>query len=322
MTINILILAGGLGTRMKSTIPKVMHNVCGKPILEHIVNTSSKLNPERIILLIGNGSEKVKKYFETQYSKKSLIDFAYQKEQLGTGDALKSAVTHIMKNSNVIILSGDVPLIREETIEKLLETHKLKQNTVTILTMMPINSFGYGRIERDESGNIKSIVEHKDANDKQKEIKEVNAGIYCINSDFICKYIDSIKNDNIQKEYYITDLISIAHKNHLLVDSVIVENASEVLGVNNRNQLAEIEQIMLNRKREEMMRNGVTMENPESIYIDSDVKCENDVIIESNVVIKGKTIINKGCIIKSFTYLNNVELKENTIIKAGSIIEK
>ncbi len=322
MTINILILAGGLGTRMKSTVPKVMHNICGKPILEHIVDTSSKLNPERIILLIGNGSKIVKDYFETQYFKKSLIDFAYQKEQLGTGDALKSAVTHIMKNSNVIILSGDVPLIKKETIERLLKTHESKQNAVTVLTMIPTNPFGYGRMERDAQGNIKSIVEHKDANDKQKEIGEVNAGIYCIKSDFIYKYIDSIGNNNKQKEYYITDLISITHKNDLQVDSVIVENASEVLGINNRNQLAEIEQIMLAMKREEMMKNGVTMESPESIYIDSNVECENDVIIESNVVIKGKSIIKKGCIIKSLSYLNNVELKENTIIEPGSIIEK
>lgn len=313
MKVNILILAGGLGTRMKSSLPKVMHSICGKPILEYIVNTSKMADPSRIVLLIGNGSQRVRQHFES--ADMDILQFAYQKEQLGTGDALRSAAQYIEKNSVVIILSGDVPLITYKTIDELLKDHKRRKSTITVLSMLPDDPTGYGRIIRNKDDLVTGIVEHKDADNDQKQIKEVNAGIYCIESDFIEEYIDELNNDNAQGEYYLTDLIGIAHRNNMHVHSHIIGDKQEVLGINNRYQLSEIEDIMLGRIRQHMMNEGVTMRNPETIYIESTVTVGRDSVIEPCTVLKGKTILGEGCSIGAFSYLENVVIKDGEIIK-------
>ncbi len=319
MKTNILILAGGMGTRMKSLIPKVMHRICGKPILEFIVNTSMKLNPSRIILLVGNGSDKIENHFSAHAFKQ--IKFAHQDKQLGTGDALKCAVKEIETGSAVVILSGDVPLISEATIGMLIEKHRESRNSVTVLTMLLDNPEGYGRIIRDGKF-VKAIIEHRDATSEQRKINEVNTGIYCMNADFIFEYIEKIDNNNVQKEYYITDLIKIAHDNGKGVDSVIIGNHQEVLGINNRVQLSEMEQIIVKRKIEKLMFEGVSFNNPQSIYIEPDVEIGGDSHIESNVVIKGKTKIGRECNIGAFSYIENAILEDKSIIKPYSRIDK
>ncbi len=318
ININILILAGGLGTRMKSNLPKVMHKICGKPIVEYIVDTSIQLNPERIILLIGNGSEIVKKHFTENYKNENIY-FAHQEKQLGTGDAVKSAEKMLQSNTNIIILSGDVPLIKKETLEKLVNMHNENNNTITLLSMFLDNPFGYGRIVK-ENNNVKAIVEEKDANEEVKKIKEVNAGIYIMKSDFLKEYVYKLNNNNAQKEFYITDLIKLASNDNKQVESILIENEKEVMGINNRYQLAFIENIILRQIKEKFMLNGVTMENAETIYIDYNVEIESDVIIESNVTLKGNSKIKKGSIIKAGTYIENAIIQENTEIKPNSVI--
>lgn len=320
MKVNILILAGGLGTRMKSSVPKVMHNICGKPILEYIVDTSARIGPSRIILLIGNGSDAVKEHFSSFDS--DMLKFAYQEKQLGTGDALRSAVDSIEKNSVLVILSGDVPLITEVTIEKLLNVHRDKRSAITVLSMMPDNPDGYGRIIRNEDNLVTGIVEHRDADRTQRGIKEVNAGIYCIDSDFIEQYIDMLSNDNAQGEYYLTDLIGIAHKNGRPVHSYVIEDEREVLGINNRDQLSQIEDIMLERIRKKAMTGGVTMRNPRTVYMDSTVTVGADTVIEPCTVLMGKTVIGKGCRIGAFSYLYNAVIGDNVNIEAQTKIVK
>ncbi|MFO8062236.1 MAG: sugar phosphate nucleotidyltransferase [bacterium] len=318
MNLNILILAGGMGTRMKSSLPKVMHSICGRPMLYHIVETSGMLEPDKIILLIGNGSEMVRDYFEQENIP---VEYAYQHEQLGTGDALRCAVPSIDRSSEVIILSGDVPLIRKDTLEHLYNRHCDIGSAVTVLTMEPENPFGYGRIIKDKEGNVIDIVEQKDADEKQRTVREVNTGIYCMNGSFIIDSIDEIDNDNAQNEYYITDLIRIASRKKLTVDSLITHSSSEVLGVNNRSQMAGVENIMLEARREEMMKNGVTMRLPGTIYIDHDVRVGRDVIIESSVTLKGSTVIEDNCRIGAGAYIRDEHIVKNTVIKPGTVID-
>ncbi|MDY6787762.1 MAG: sugar phosphate nucleotidyltransferase [candidate division WOR-3 bacterium] len=318
MNLNILILAGGMGTRMKSSLPKVMHSICGRPMLYHIVETSGMLDPEKIILLIGNGSEMVRDYFEEENIS---VEYAYQHEQLGTGDALRCAVPSIDRDSEVIILSGDVPLIRKDTLEQLYDRHCDGGNAVTVLTMEPENPFGYGRIIKDRENNVIDIAEEKDADNKQRAIREVNTGIYCMKGSFIIDSIDEIDNNNAQNEYYITDLIRIASKKKLTVDSLITHSNSEVLGVNNRSQMAVVESIMLETRKREMMKNGVTMRLPGTIYIDHDATVGRDVIIESSVTLKGRAVIEDNCRIGAGSYIRDKRIVKGTVIKPGTVID-
>lgn len=316
MNLNVLILAGGLGTRMKSATPKVMHSICGKPILEYIVDTSQKLEPSRIILLTGNGSQSVKEYFKGR----ELIEFAHQKEQLGTGDAVKSAAEHFDDSGVVLVLSGDVPLISENTLRKLLKRHEEADADVTLLTMILENPAGYGRIIK--KGNmVTDIVEHKDADNEQRKIKEVNAGLYAFDAAFLKKEIYNLKNDNAQKEYYLTDLINVASNDKGAV-SINVDDAMEVSGINNRNQLSGLEQYMLNSIRMKFMADGVTMRSPETIYIESSVHIDNDVTIEQCVTLKGNTCIGSESYIGANAYIENADIKKGSIIEPGSIIRK
>lgn len=315
MNLNVLILAGGLGTRMKSSLPKVMHSLCGKPMLEYIVDTSRMLEPSRIIILIGNGSEKVKEHFEGGKG----IEFAFQKEQLGTGDAVKSSIEHIDGKGTVIVLSGDVPLISSKTLKKLVMTHESEKADVTLLTMMLDDPAGYGRILKKRN-NVTGIVEHKDASGEQKKINEVNAGLYAFDAEFLKREIFSLKNDNKQKEYYITDLIGIAAEGRGAV-SVPVGDSEEVSGINNRKQLSSLEQRMLKDIRNKFMMEGVTMRSPQTVYIESTVRIGRDVIIEQGVTLKGNTVIGDNAVIGAHAYIQNGNVEKGAFIEPGRIIK-
>jgi len=289
----------------------------GKPILEYIFETASSLEPDRIIMLIGNGSQKVQEHFL-----KSGCSFAFQKNQLGTGDAVKSALEFIEKDSSVLILSGDVPLISSSTLNGMFGFHLKNGNTITMLTMKLDDPFGYGRIVKDNAGNVERIVEHKDADEETRKIDEVNAGIYVMNADFLLKYVPAINNNNIQKEYYLTDLINMAYSEKLPVKTIIVEDVNEVKGINTRKQLSEIETIMQKRKQEELMLGGVTIESPATVHIDYDAVISNDVIIEPLVTIRGKTIIESGALIGSHSHIENGFIKSGERVKPFSVIIK
>lgn len=313
---DILILAGGLGTRMKSPLPKVMHRIMGKPILEYITDTAFSLAPERVILLVGNGAEVVVRHFEG----KGCI-FARQKEQLGTGDAVKSALEFIEKDSSVLILSGDVPLITQKTLNRMFDFHSSSGNAITLLTMILKDPAGYGRIVKDSSGNVEKIVEHKDADEKTREIREVNAGIYVINGSFLHSNVPLIRNDNAQKEYYLTDLINMAYSQSLSVKTILVENENEVKGINNREQLSEIESVMQSSFKKTLMLSGVTIESPLSVHIDSDSVIMNDVTIEPCVTIRGKSIIRSGALIGAHSHIENADIAEGERVAPFSFIK-
>ncbi|MEJ5308055.1 MAG: sugar phosphate nucleotidyltransferase [candidate division WOR-3 bacterium] len=306
---NILILAAGLGKRMKSDKPKVLFDLLGKPILGYILETVEKIKNEKVVVLVGNRSELV-----TEFLKDKKVEIAYQKEQLGTGHAVMCAFDRFDQNSNIVVLAGDVPLITAETISKMLDKHIKEKNEITFLTMELENPSGYGRVVKEKNRKVKMIVEDKDCNQNQKKIKEVNSGVYVFKHDFLKKYLKKLSNDNSQKEYYLTDLIKIGYKEKVKVGTIKLENVLEVSGINDREQLSQIETLILNKKISTALKEGVTIKSPHTCYMEYDVVFENDVIIEPFVVIKGKSIIRKGTRISSFSTLENYETREGEFI--------
>ncbi|MDD3803266.1 MAG: sugar phosphate nucleotidyltransferase [bacterium] len=316
MTLNVLILAAGLGTRMKSNKPKVMHKILGKPILEYIIDASSKISPSRTILLISPKQEDMRIHFEKQG-----LWFAVQEKQLGTGDAVKSAMQEVEENADLMVLAGDVPMIRTETLKMLYEKHVKEKASITFLTMLLENPKGYGRVKKSEE-TVERIVEEKDATEEIKKIKEVNSGIYVFAHDFLKEGIKLIKNENAQKEYYLTDLISIAHGRKLKTIAVPINDSSEVSGINDRKQLSDIEQAMLYRKLCSLMQNGVTIRSPQTVYIDDKVLIGADTEIGSHVVLKGSTVIGERAVIKDFSYINNKKIADGEIIQPFTVLDE
>lgn len=316
-----IILAAGEGTRMKSNIPKVLHKVCGKTMLEYVVKTSKEAGIEKNYVIIGHGGEKVRDAFIDS-------DIVFKNQPIGdeypygTGFAVMQAKEHIEDDCNVVILYGDTPLITSKTIKEFIEYHLENENYGTVLTAYVEDPTGYGRILRDEEGNLKSIVEHKDANEEELKIKEINSGIYCFKGRELKYALDRIDNDNAQGEYYITDVISVLKKEGYKVGAFLIEDATEIYGVNSREQLAFCEKIMRNRINSFHMKNGVTIINPENTYIGDEVQIGRDSIIYPGTILKGKTVIGDECIIGENTRIedsrigNRVEIYSSTIEKS------
>ncbi|HSH36052.1 bifunctional UDP-N-acetylglucosamine diphosphorylase/glucosamine-1-phosphate N-acetyltransferase GlmU [Schnuerera sp.] len=319
-----IILAAGEGTRMKSKIPKVLHKICGKPILEYVINASNNANIEKNYVIVGHGGEKVKEEFDDS-------DIIFKTQPIGkeypygTGYAVMQAIDHIEDNSNVVILYGDTPLITDKTIEKLINYHNNKDYDGTVLTAYLEEPAGYGRIVRDEKGHMLKIVEHKDATAKELNIKEINSGIYCFKGAKLKHALGKITNDNAQGEYYITDVITILKEENSKVGTYVIEDSKEIHGINSRVQLAFCEKIMRNRINESHMENGITIINPENTYIEPGVNIGKDSIIYPGTIIVGETTIGEGCIIGENCRIeeskigNKVEIHSSTISK--SIVE-
>lgn len=324
-----IILAAGEGTRMKSRTPKVLHNVCGKPILEYVINASKDAEVERNIVIIGHGGEEIKEHF-----KDDPITFRTQPigedVPYGTGFAVKQAIDLIEDESTVIILYGDTPLIQTDTVNKLIQYHKEQKNHGTVLTAILEDATGYGRIIREDSGNISKIVEHKDASLEQKNIKEINSGIYCFDGKLLKMALGQIDNNNAQGEYYVTDVISILKEDGYKVGAYIIEEPVEIHGVNSRVQLAFSENIMKARINENFMVEGVTLIDPENTYIEYGVEIGPDTIIYPGAIIEGNSKIGHNCVIRSHTRIKNsiihngVEIEssliEESIVEEGSCI--
>lgn len=303
--LNILILAAGLGKRMKSQKPKILFDLLGKPILGYILQTVKNIKNDKIIVLVGNKAEEVEGYLKDKN-----VTIAYQKSQLGTGDAVKSAFEKFDERSSVMVLAGDVPLITEKTLTSLYLSHQNNNNDITFITMELDNPYGYGRVVRDRSGKIKNIVEEKDADEDEKRIKEVNSGLYIFKYDFLKNNLHLLSNDNNQKEYYLTDLIKLGYMKNAKIETVKINDPSEVTGINDREQLSMTETLLLKRKISSLLKNGITIKSPETVYIEYDVSFETDILIEPFVIIKGRSIIRKGTKISSFCYLENFETEE------------
>ncbi|MBE6112373.1 MAG: bifunctional UDP-N-acetylglucosamine diphosphorylase/glucosamine-1-phosphate N-acetyltransferase GlmU [Peptococcaceae bacterium] len=291
MKTTAVILAAGQGTRMKSKLPKVLHKALGKPMVQWVIDCLSQAGVEDKIAVLGHGGDQVASVVEGQ------AVIVYQTEQLGTGHAVMQAAPALpADNDCVLVICGDTPLLRAQTIQALIEKHQAEGNAVTLLTAYAENPTGYGRIVRQEQ-QITAIVEQKDADEQQKLIKEINTGTYCFDQKFLLQYLSALDTNNAQKEYYLTDLIKIANLHNLPVGGFVLADFNESLGVNNRIQLSQAEAILRQRKCEEIMLAGVTLIDPSATYIGADVVIGNDTIIYPNVVLEGKTVIGSDNVI-------------------------
>ncbi|MGL5052942.1 MAG: bifunctional UDP-N-acetylglucosamine diphosphorylase/glucosamine-1-phosphate N-acetyltransferase GlmU [Cetobacterium sp.] len=314
MSLKTLILAAGKGTRMKSELPKVLHKVCGVPMVQKIVDTCSKIGSIENILILGHKKEEVLKLFQNS-------EYVVQNEQLGTGHAVIQAKEKLKGfNGTVMILCGDTPLLREETLKKLYNYHKSTEATTTILTSIYQNPFGYGRIVK-KSGEVVGVIEEKEATDEIKAIKEVNAGVYCFEVKELLSALEKIDNKNEKGEYYLTDVISINVKAGKKVEAFLLEDNDEILGINSKIELEKANNIMRNRINNQHMENGVIFIDKNATYIEENVKIGQDTIIYPGVVLEGNTAIGENCEILGNTRIIDCKIGNNVRIES-SVLEE
>ena len=317
--LEVIILAAGLGTRMKSSTIKILHRAAGRPIIDYVLDLACDLCPTPPVMIIGHQREAVQK------SVGSRARFAVQEEQLGTGHAVLQAASHLeasgVAGKRVLILSGDVPLTRRETLQRLLDEHERSGNALTLLTMKLERPAMYGRIVRDQNGAVTRIVEAKDASDEEKRINEVNAGIYVFNAEHLFDNLRNLSPQNAQKEYYLTDLLAVIREAGHRVGAVIADDPVEALGVNSRGELAQVENEIQRRVIESLMTDGVTFRNPATVVIDSSVTIGADTVVYPFVTLEGTTRIGKDCVIEPGVHLVNVTVGENVHVKTGTVAE-
>lgn len=315
MKVKVLILAAGQGTRMKSNQSKVLHKVLGKSLVEYPIKAAQEIGAEEVCLIVGHKAEDVQKTLGDN------VSYVLQKEQLGTGHAVMQATEFIKDADEVIILCGDTPLITSDTLSKMLEFHHQNKNAATVLSAYMKDPTGYGRIVRDSSNKLVKIVEQKDANEQEKAICEINGGIYTFNGPLLIEALSKLTNNNVQKEYYLTDTIEILLAEGHLVDAVAIDECDDIAGVNSRVQLSQVTQVMKRRINEKHMAQGVTLVDPENTYIESDVVIGKDTIVEPGCMIQGKTTIGEGCHIGYHTKLNNMTIKDHVDIEISVLTD-
>ena len=311
-----VILAAGMGTRMKSKMPKVLYKVCGKPLSKWVIDASEAAGADKVCAVVGHKAETVKEVLG------DVCEFALQAEQKGTGHAVMQAID-VIKNSKgeVVILNGDTPLITAETINKAIEYHKNNGNQATVITAILDDATGYGRIVRDNDGSVLKIVEQKDASEEEKKINEVNSGMYVFDAQSLVYALDKITPNNAQGEYYLTDTLEILLSAGKKIGGYAISDNDEIRGINDRVQLNEAEKIMQKRINEYHMRNGVTMRNPESVYIEDGVEIGNDTEICQNVTIKSGTKIGSDCVIGSGSMLDRAVIHDGVDVLSSVILE-
>ena len=310
-----IVMAAGKGTRMKSNKSKLVHKIYGKELVTRVVDLAEEVGSNKIVAVVGHLREQVQAVLGDR------VEYAYQDELLGTGHAVMQATSFLEgKKGKVVILYGDVPIIRPETVKNLIEKSIKNREYATLLTAIYENPTGYGRIIRDEGGNIKGIVEEKDASETQREIKEINSGIYCFDIQELLLALKEIKPNNAQGEYYLTDVIKIMNEKGLKTGAVIVEDNTEILGVNDRAQLELLTRVLRMRINAEHMKNGVTIEDSNSTYIYDGVKIGRDTVIHPNTTIKSDVEIGEDCEIGPNSYIREgCRLANN--VKIGSFVE-
>lgn len=310
-----LVLAAGKGTRMKSDKSKLVHKIYGKELVKRVVEAAQKSGVDDIVTVVGYKKEQV------QLVLGESVKYAYQEEMLGTGHAVLQAEEYLKdKHGKVVVLNGDVPILRPETIKNLIEKSIDNKEYATVLTAIYSNPTGYGRIVRDIGGNIKGIVEEKDATEKQKKIQEINAGIYCFDIQELLKALKKIQPNNAQKEYYLTDVVRIMNEEGLKTGAVIVEDNTEILGVNDKMQLELLTKVLKLRINQYHMKNGVTIEDIDNTYIYDDVEIGTDTVIHPNTTIKNDVVIGKDCELGPNSYIREGCRLEDKV-KVGSFVE-
>ena len=312
-----IILAAGKGTRMKSGLVKVMHRVGERPMISWSVRAAKAAGADRIAIVAGHQAEKVMEHFSADDS----ITFAIQEEQLGTGHAAACARGALEGfDGTVLILCGDVPLLRHSTLQAMLENHEKRGAVLSVLTTHLDNPFGYGRVVKREGGRISRIVEEKDANSEERDIAEINSGIYCVSSGFLFSALSGLNCDNAQGEYYLTDIVRIAAEKGRLCLAFPTDDPAEVMGINDRVQLAEASAILRSRINRDLMLSGVTMIDPACTYIEEGVLIGGDTIIHPNVHLSGSTVIGSGCLIEPGVSIRDSRIGDGVTIKSGSVL--
>ncbi len=312
--VAIAILAAGRGTRMKSQLPKVLHSLGGQTLVEWVLNSCLELNPTRQLVIVGYQGDRVKESLKHLPN----LQFVEQKEQLGTGHAVQQLIPYLQGfNEDILVLNGDVPLLGSDTLKNLLTMHKQHNNAATILTANVPNPKGYGRVFCDGQNFLKQIVEDRDCNPAQKQNRRVNAGVYCFRWSDLEKALPKLEANNDQKEYYLTDVVNFLHP----VMAVDVEDYQEILGINDRKQLAQTYAIVQEKIKDSLMSAGVTLIDPESVTIDHTVKISSDVIIEPQTHLRGNTVIGSGCRIGPNSLIENSQVGENVNIQYSVITD-
>ena len=312
----VVVLAAGKGTRMKSKLYKVLHKVCGKTMVEHVVDAAQGVNPAEIVTIVGTGAGDVEKVLADKSK------FAFQEKQLGTGDAVMTAREELGdKDGATLVVTGDTPLFTTDTFNELFKYHAEKGNAATVLTAKAPNPFGYGRIIRDDQGNVLRIVEQKDGKPEELKVKEINTGVFCFDNKKLFEALKHVNNDNAQGEYYLTDVLEILRNSGERVGAYKMPDFSESLGVNDRIALAQATKTMQRRINEQHMRDGVSFIDPDTAYIDADVNIGNDTVIEGNVVIKGNTEIGSDCYITSGSRIVDSKIGNNVTVTSSTVEE-
>ncbi len=311
-----LILAAGQGKRIKSDIPKVLHKVCGKEMVNHVIDNMRKANIEDVNVIIGKGAELVK-----EGTKERNVSYSLQEEQLGTGHAVKCATDFLKgKKGTVIVFAGDAPLTKESTIENLIKEHEENKNSATLLSAMVEDPTGYGRIIRDSNGDVLKIVEHKDCNEEELLVNEMNAAMYCFDIEELLNSLEKLSNNNNQGEYYLTDVIGILKDEGKKIGAVVTDY-EDTIGVNSRVQLAEAEEILRNRINNIHLNNGVTLIDPKATYIGVDVKIGKDTIIYPGTIIEGNTVIGSDCLIMQNCRIKDSKINDGATIESSVILD-
>ncbi len=313
MALSVVILAAGKGTRMQSNMPKVLHKIAGKSMLQHVIDAAKQLEPEQIIVVAGHEIEQVKSSVNQQE-----IIIAEQLEQLGTGHAVDQALPLVNPDNQILVLYGDVPLIQKETLRQLVDAQP--QQGIGLLTVKLKDPSGYGRIVRNSDGRIEAIVEQKDASMEQLAINEVNTGIMAVAATSLSKWLAQIDNNNAQGEYYLTDTIAMASEEGG-VRACHPDSAIEVEGVNSRIQLAQLERAYQKHQAERLMNEGVTLIDPARLDVRGNLSCATDVTIDVNVITEGDVTIGRGTLIGANSIIINSKIGPNCVIKPNSIIE-
>jgi bifunctional UDP-N-acetylglucosamine pyrophosphorylase/glucosamine-1-phosphate N-acetyltransferase len=311
-----VVLAAGKGTRMRSAIPKVLHPLCGRPMLHYPLESARKAGFGQLRVVIGHGAGQVKEAFADQQ-----IHWVEQTSQLGTGHALMCAADSLRGYSGpLLLLCGDVPLLQPETVQRLYHYHRQEEAAVTVLSARMVDPYGYGRIIRDGE-QILGIVEERDADEDQRLVTEINSGTYLFDAAFVVSALQGLTKNNAQGEYYLTDVVAAATAAGKTTRALCVEDATEVMGINDRRQLAEAEVLMRWKINADLLYAGVTMIDPTTVYIDDGVELGNDTLIHPNVHLHGKTSIGSNCIIETGVVVTDSRIAAGNHLKAGSVIE-
>ncbi|MCX2778550.1 bifunctional UDP-N-acetylglucosamine diphosphorylase/glucosamine-1-phosphate N-acetyltransferase GlmU [Microbulbifer thermotolerans] len=313
MTIDVVILAAGKGTRMRSDLPKVLHPIGGVPMLGRVIDTAKQLGEVEITVVVGHGAELVRERFAD-----SGVKFVEQKEQLGTGHAVAQAIPNFRKGSTVLVLYGDVPLVKVGTLQSLLSA---SDKGPALLSVEMANPAGYGRIVRDDTGRVLAIIEEKDADADTLAIREVNTGILAATSDLLARWLPELSNDNAQGEYYLTDVIARSVGENIPVTGVRASDSIEVAGVNSRAQQAQLERALQHSRALALMNAGVTLLDPARIDVRGSLECDTDVSIDINCIFEGQVVLGKGVQIGPNCLLKNCRLADGTRVEANSVIE-